>query len=104
MTYTPLHDYIVVEEIKEETSLILPDGAKQDGTLHRVLAVGNGTRTIAGVLVPLDLLPGDIVILGQCELNRHVSMPEGVFFVRAGYVIAYDRSAKVLPFVKKADA
>jgi chaperonin GroES len=66
---TPLHDRIVVKRIAEaETSrggIIIPDTAKEKPAEGEVVAVGPGARNEKGIVVPLDVQPGDRVLFGK---------------------------------------
>lgn len=71
----PLHDNIVVKREKSEektpTGLIIPSTVAQKSSFAEVLAVGKGTVTDLGALVPVAVKPGDKVLL---EKNRGVEV------------------------------
>ena len=61
----PLHDYVVLEKVKEEektqSGIILTQKAKDEPSHGTVIAVGPG-KTEDGKLVPVDLKEGQRVI------------------------------------------
>ena len=73
----PLHDKILVERDEAETvtssGIYLPESSKEKPQFATVLAVGNGTlNESTGERVPLDVNPGDRIILtkwGGTELK-----------------------------------
>jgi chaperonin GroES len=69
MTIRPLYDRIVVRRIKEQESMsgsiVIPDSAKEKPQEADVISVGAGKRLDDGKLVPLDVKPGDRILLGK---------------------------------------
>ncbi len=69
MTFTPLHDRVLVRRIEgdEKTTggLIIPDNAKEKPQEGEVVSVGAGTRDDAGALIPMDVKAGDKVLFGK---------------------------------------
>jgi chaperonin GroES len=69
MNIRPMYNRVIVrkEEVETTTStgLIIPGGAAEKPSKGEILAVGKGTRTSEGVLIPLDVSVGDTVIFGQ---------------------------------------
>lgn len=66
MMLKPLHDYVVLEKVKEEvkteSGILLTTGqAKDEPSLGLVTAVGPG-KVDNGTLVPIELEPGQKVI------------------------------------------
>jgi len=62
----PLHDYVVLEKVKEEvktkSGILLTTGEAKDApSMGTVVAVGPG-KVDDGVLVPIDLVKGQKVI------------------------------------------
>ena len=59
-------DRVIVEPIESETKtpggLIIPDAAKEKPSTGRVVVAGSGERTKDGVLIPLEVKIGDIVL------------------------------------------
>jgi chaperonin GroES len=68
-TIRPLHDRILVKrvdaEAKTPAGLFIPDNAKEKPVEAIVVAVGSGTRTEAGELIPLDVRAGDRVLFAK---------------------------------------
>ena len=66
MKYQPLNDYVLVKVIKEEEKtkggLYKPSDAKEQMN-GEIIAVGNGTYTANGTLIPMILNVGDKVIV-----------------------------------------
>ncbi len=69
MTFRPLHDRVLVRRIdadeKTAGGIIIPDTAKEKPQRGEIIAVGAGTRTEDGKLVPLDGKVGDEVLFGK---------------------------------------
>ena len=69
MKIAPLADHILVRRLaeQEKTSggIIIPDTAKEKPQEARVIAVGPGPRLEGGEIRPLDVKPGDRVLIGQ---------------------------------------
>jgi len=68
-TIRPLHDRILVKRIEAESKtpggLIIPDNAKEKPVEGLVVAVGAGTRTKDGDLIPLEVKAGDRVLFSK---------------------------------------
>ncbi|MDB4966822.1 MAG: chaperonin Cpn10 [Myxococcales bacterium] len=68
MDIQPLHDRIVAKRLpyeeKTASGLFIPDTAKEKPMRAKVVAVGEGTRLADGKLLPLDVKPGDQVLIG----------------------------------------
>ncbi|MEJ2200738.1 MAG: co-chaperone GroES [Desulfuromonadaceae bacterium] len=69
MNVRPLRDRLIVERLEGETrtagGLIIPDSAKEKPLLGKVVAVGKGTLTPEGKVVPLEVKVGDRVLFGK---------------------------------------
>ncbi len=69
MEIAPLADYILVRRLEEQEKtsggIIIPDTAKEKPQEARVIAVGPGPRLESGEIRPLDVKPGDRVLIGQ---------------------------------------
>ena len=65
----PLHDKLLVERDEAETvtsaGIYLPESSTEKPQFATVLAVGEGTLDDHGKRVPLDIKPGDRVILSK---------------------------------------
>jgi chaperonin GroES len=69
MKIRPLHDRVVIKRLKEEEKtkggIFIPDTAKEKPIEAKVVAVGNGKILEDGTLRPLDVKPGDTVLLAK---------------------------------------
>jgi chaperonin GroES len=66
---TPLHDRVVVKRVEEEKKsaggIFIPDSAKENTRIGKVLAVGPGKVNEQGVVSPMSVKVGDMVLLGK---------------------------------------
>jgi chaperonin GroES len=69
MGIRPLADRILVKRIEEEEvkigGIIIPDTAKEKPQEGKVIAVGPGRLSEDGKRVPLEVKPGDRVLIGK---------------------------------------
>ena len=69
MSFTPLHDRVLVRRIEgEETTkggLIIPDTAKEKPQEAEVVSVGAGGRREDGERIPMDVKAGDRILFGK---------------------------------------
>src|SRR5687767_15923881 len=69
MKIRPLHDRVIVKRLDEEkktaSGIVIPDSAAEKPDQGEVTAVGKGTRTDDGKIVPLDVKVGDRVLFGK---------------------------------------
>ena len=69
MKFRPLHDRVLIEVLDgdEKTSggIIIPDTAKEKPQEGKVVAVGSGSRTEDGKIIPMDVKVGDLVLFGK---------------------------------------
>jgi chaperonin GroES len=69
ITFTPLHDRILVRRLEEgETmrgGIIIPDSAKEKPSQGEVISVGKGKSNDEGKVFPLDVKAGDKVLFGK---------------------------------------
>lgn len=97
----PYGDIIVVEEIKEEFSaggIFLPDYVEKEArgrpvanikiSMGKVLAVGHGQYTDAGVLVPLPTKVGEIIAYQANGVRKYKLDGEDYALVTLNAVIA----------------
>src|SRR6204780_3238799 len=91
MTIRPLYDRIVVQRIKEQESMsgsiVIPDSAKEKPQEADVIAVGAGKRLDDGKLVPLDVKPGDRILLGKYSGSEIKLDGEELLIVREDEVL-----------------
>ena len=69
MDFRPLHDRVLVRRLdtEEKTAggIIIPDTAQEKPQEGQIVAVGSGTKSEDGKVIPLDLKAGDIVLFGK---------------------------------------
>jgi chaperonin GroES len=69
MTFTPLHDRVLVRRIDgdEKTSggLIIPETAKEKPQEGEVVSVGAGAKDEAGARIAMDVKAGDKILFGK---------------------------------------
>ena len=69
MTFTPLHDRVLVRRIEgdEKTAggLIIPDSAKEKPQEGEVVAVGAGAKDEDGDRIAMDVKAGDRILFGK---------------------------------------
>jgi chaperonin GroES len=69
MSFRPLHDRVLLRRAEEESKtaggIIIPDTAKEKPQEAEVVAVGPGARDEDGTVRPLDVKPGDRVLIGK---------------------------------------
>lgn len=65
----PLGDRILVRRIEEseqvQGGIIIPDTAKEKPTQGEIMAVGAGRKTEEGKIMPLEVKPGDRVLMSK---------------------------------------
>lgn len=74
MKLTPLHDKVLVKRTDEEQTtpggILLPGSAAEKPSQGEVIAVGPGKRDENGVIAPIGVEVGDLVIFGQYGGNE----------------------------------
>lgn len=69
MKFKPLYDRVLVERLESEEKtaggIIIPDTAKEKPMEGLVIAVGSGTKTEKGDIVPLQVKAGDKILFGK---------------------------------------
>ena len=69
MTVKPMHDRILVKRIEPTESkkggIIIPDTAKEKPMEGEVIAIGSGRLQDDGKVQPLQVKPGDRVLIGK---------------------------------------
>jgi chaperonin GroES len=65
----PLHDRVLLKRLEESEdrigSIVIPDTAKEKPQRAEVISVGDGVVLESGERVPLEVKPGDTVLLGK---------------------------------------
>jgi len=68
MKVRPLRDRVLVKRVEEQEQriggIIIPDTAREKPQQAKVIAVGSG-RVEDGKTIPLDVKPGDFVLIGK---------------------------------------
>ena len=70
MNVRPLRDRVLVKRIEEQKEqriggIIIPDTAKEKPQQAKVVAVGHGRVNDEGKTIPLDVKPGEYVLIGK---------------------------------------
>ncbi|MGQ3486332.1 co-chaperone GroES [Roseovarius pacificus] len=69
MTFTPLHDRVLVRRIdgdaKTSGGLIIPDTAKEKPQEGEIVAVGAGAKDEHGERIAMDVKAGDRILFGK---------------------------------------
>ena len=69
MKFRPLHDRVLIESLESEEKtaggIIIPDTAKEKPQEGKVIAVGPGSKTEEGKIIPMDVKVGDRVLFGK---------------------------------------
>ena len=69
MKLKPLHDRVLIEVLdsSEKTAggIIIPDSAQEKPQEGKVVAVGGGSKTEDGKIIPMDVKVGDKVLFGN---------------------------------------
>ena len=69
MSFTPLHDRILVRRIegdaKTSGGLIIPDTAKEKPQEGEIVAVGTGAKDEDGERIAMDVKAGDRILFGK---------------------------------------
>lgn len=87
----PLHDYVVLEKVKEEektqSGIILTEKPKDQPSKGLVIAVGPG-RTEDGTLVPVDLKAGQKVIYKKYSGTEVTEDKKDYLLIKAEDILA----------------
>ncbi|MBS3960442.1 MAG: co-chaperone GroES [Sandarakinorhabdus sp.] len=69
MTFTPLHDRVLVRRVEAEEKtaggIIIPDSAKEKPQEGEVVAVGRGAKDDDGDRIEMDVKVGDRILFGK---------------------------------------
>jgi chaperonin GroES len=69
MNVRPLRDRVLMKRVDEQEQrvggIIIPDTAKEKPQQAKVIAVGSGRVNDKGEIFPLDVKPGDYVLIGK---------------------------------------
>lgn len=97
MAIRPLHDRVLVKRLEEEQKtaggIIIPDTAKEKPTKGKIIAVGNGSRTEAGEIIPLDVKKGDVVLFAKWGGTEIKIDGEDYLIMKESDIIAVEEAA-----------
>jgi chaperonin GroES len=92
MDLQPLGDRLIVEVLEEEetttSGIVLPDTAKEKPQRGKVLAVGPGSRSDSGEIVPMEIAEGDEVIFSKYGGTEVKLGSDDVLILRESDVLA----------------
>ena len=99
MDLQPLGDRLIVEVLEEEetttSGIVLPDTAKEKPQRGKVLAVGPGSRSESGEIIPLDVAEGDEVIFSKYGGTEVKVGGEEYLILRESDILAKVATSKV---------
>ena len=105
MNVRPLHDRIIVQRLDEGEQqiggIIIPDSAKEKPQQGKVLAVGDGRITDDGKRIPLDVVPGNLILFGKYSGQEIKLDGEEYLIVKEDEVLAVIDSASTRSSEKK---
>lgn len=82
--FKPLHNYVLLERIEEETKtaggIIIPDTAREKPSRGRVIAAGDGTFE-NGARVPMSVKAGDTVLFAKWAASANEVKIDGRDYV-----------------------
>ena len=74
MQLKPIRDRVVIQVLEAETAtksgIIIPDAATEKPNQGKVLATGEGRITEEGVVIPMEVKTGDLVLF-----SKHAGQP-----------------------------
>ncbi len=89
----PLHDYVVLEKVKEEertqSGIILTQKAKDEPSRGIVIAVGPG-KTEDGKLVPVELTAGQKVVYKKYSGTEIKDNDKDLLLIKAEDILAVE--------------
>ena len=69
MQFKPIRDRVVIQVLDAETTtksgIVIPDAATEKPNQGKVLAVGEGRITEEGVVIPMEVKTGDLVMFAK---------------------------------------
>ncbi len=91
-TLKPLGSRVLVQRLEQEETLkggiILPDTAKKKQETAKVVAVGTGTTTPEGKLIPIPVNIGDSILMDKYSGQEVTIDDEDYVILRADDIIA----------------
>jgi chaperonin GroES len=92
LTLKPLGNRVLVQRIEQEETLkggiILPDTAKKKQETAKVIAIGTGTTTADGKLIPIPVKAGDTILMDKYSGQEVTIDDEEFVILRADDIIA----------------
>lgn len=103
----PLGDRVLVRRFKEEErtkgGLIIPDAAKERPQRGEVVAVGPGRMLETGTRVPVNILPGDVVLFGKYSGSELKLDDEDLLLIREDEIVGIVRTGLYAGIVFKTE-
>ncbi len=92
LSIKPLGNRVVAQRLEQEETLkggiILPDSAKKKQESAKVVAVGPGTTTDEGKLLPMPVSVGDIILMDKYAGQEVTIDDEDYVIVKADDIVA----------------
>ena len=92
LTLKPLGNRVLVQREEQEETLkggiILPDSAKKKQETAKVIAIGTGTTTAEGKLIPIPVKEGDTILMDKYSGQEVTIDDEEFVILRADDIIA----------------
>jgi chaperonin GroES len=91
MSFTPLHDRVLVRRIEGEAKtsggLIIPDTAKEKPQEGEVISCGEGARKDSGELIPMGVKAGDRILFGKWSGTEVKINGEDLLIMKEGDIL-----------------
>ncbi len=92
LTLKPIGNRVLVQRIEKEETLkggiILPDTAKKKQETAKVIAIGSGSTTADGKLIPIPVQTGDTILMDKYSGQEVTIDDEEFVILRADDIIA----------------
>lgn len=92
LTLKPIGNRVLVQRIEKEETLkggiILPDTAKKKQETAKVIAIGSGSTTADGKLIPIPVQAGDTILMDKYSGQEVTIDDEEFVILRADDIIA----------------
>jgi chaperonin GroES len=92
LTLKPLGNRVLVQRVEQEETLkggiILPDSAKKKQETAKVIAIGTGSTTAEGKLIPIPVKEGDTILMDKYSGQEVTIEDEEFVILRADDIIA----------------
>jgi chaperonin GroES len=94
MQFQPLGNIVLIKENKRDektkSGILLPENiVEQQSETYTVISVGPGKRDKDGVLIPMQVNPGDVVVIGkyaghevEIDAVKYKALPEEDIILR----------------------